>query len=123
MSILDKEGYWYILSIYKVYNLCILLISMKTAVINIKIEPKIKERAKKIAANLGFSLSTIINGYLKYFIKTETIHFTSQPEGEPTRYMIRGLKAAEADRKAGRVSPVFYNTKDAITWLNKKDLK
>jgi addiction module RelB/DinJ family antitoxin len=92
---------------------------MKTAVINIKIEPRVKKQAKKVAADLGFNLSSLLNGYLKHLIKTKAIHFSSKPEGEPTKYMISSLKESERDVKAGRVSPVFDSAEDAITWLHK----
>ena len=46
---------------------------MKTAII-IKTEPKIKADAQKIAADMGLSLSGVINVYLRQFIKTKTLH-------------------------------------------------
>ncbi|KKQ26131.1 MAG: Addiction module antitoxin, RelB/DinJ family [Candidatus Woesebacteria bacterium GW2011_GWA1_37_8] len=90
---------------------------MNTAVINIKTNAKVKSQAQKIASDLGFSLSSLINGYLNQLIKTKTIHF-SLTEEIPSEYMIQALKESEEDRKAGRVSPSFDNVKDAIDWLN-----
>ncbi len=92
---------------------------MRTAVINIKIDPKVKIKAQKVALDLGFSLSSIINGYLKHFIKTETLYFTTQPE-ELTDYLIQALKESKKDIKKNNVSPGFSTTKDAIAWLNRK---
>ena len=92
---------------------------MRTAVINIKIDPKVKIKAQKVALDLGFSLSSIINGYLKHFIKTETLYFTTQPE-DPTEYLIQALKESKKDYKNGDVSPGFSNAKDAIAWLNRR---
>ena len=90
---------------------------MNTAVINIKTNAKVKSQAQKIASDLGFSLSSLINGYLNQLIKTKTIHF-SLTEEIPSEYTIQALKESEEDRKAGRVSPSFDNVKDAIDWLN-----
>ena len=90
---------------------------MNTAVINVKIDKKTKFQAQEIAANLGFSLSSLINGYLRQLIKSKTIHFSLQEEN-PSEYLIQALKESEEDRKAGRVSPSFNNAKDAIKWLD-----
>lgn len=46
---------------------------MRTAII-IKTEPKIKAAAQKIAANMGLSLSGVINVYLRQFLKTKTLY-------------------------------------------------
>ena len=45
---------------------------MNTAVVNIKVDPKVKKQAKKVALELGFSLSALINAYLRQLIKTKT---------------------------------------------------
>lgn len=90
---------------------------MNTAVINIKINPKVKTKAQKIASELGFSLSSLINGYLNQLIRTKTVHFSTREE-IPSEYMIQALKEAEEDRKAGR----FYSFDDpdkAVEFLNK----
>ena len=47
---------------------------MKT-VINIKTDKEIKKDAQKIARDLGFSLSAIINAYLRQFIRNKEVHF------------------------------------------------
>jgi len=74
---------------------------MNTAVINIKIDPKIKKDAKKMAAQLGFSLSALLNGYLRHFLKTKSVHFSLNEE--PTEYLLKTLRESEEDRLAGRV--------------------
>ena len=92
---------------------------MKTAVINIKTDPKIKVKAQKVAAELGFSLSSLINGYIRHLVKTKAIYFSAKSE-EPSEYLMEALKESEADRKAGRVSPGFDNAKDAVDWLERE---
>ena len=47
---------------------------MKT-IINIKTDKEIKKDAQKIAGDLGFSLSAIINAYLRQFIRNKEVHF------------------------------------------------
>ena len=48
---------------------------MNTAILTIRTEPLVKKRAQKVAKSLGFSLSSLINVYLRYFIKTKTVYF------------------------------------------------
>ena len=95
---------------------------MSTVVINIKTDPKVKEKAQKIASDLGFSLSSLINGYLKQLTREKMVHF-SLSEEKPSEYLIKAIKEAEEERKAGRVSPSFDNAKDAINWLNDPERK
>lgn len=89
---------------------------MNSAVINIKTNPQIKKSAQKIADELGFSLSSLINAYLRQLIKTKTVTFSALDE-EPTDYLLTSLKESQEDIKSGRISPSFDNAKDAITWL------
>ena len=90
---------------------------MKTAVINIKIEPKIKEQARKVAADLGFSLSTLINSYLRYFIKAKAVHFGTEVKEEPSEYLLKALKESREDYKNGDYFS-FKNPKDALKFLD-----
>ena len=90
---------------------------MKTAVINVKIDKKVKAGAQKVASELGFSLSSLINGYLRQLVKTKTVSFSLVNE-EPSELLVKAIREAEEDMVTGRVSPSFDNVKDAGTWLN-----
>ena len=94
---------------------------MKTAVINIKTDPELKTQAQAIAADLGFSLSSVVNAFLKNLTRTRTITFSAAEE--PSDYLIQALKESEEDRLAGRTSPTFDNAKDAIAWLDDPNRK
>jgi addiction module RelB/DinJ family antitoxin len=74
---------------------------MNGAVINIKVEPRVKAKAQEVASDLGFSLSSLINGYLRQLITTKTIHFSLQDE-EPSEYLIKALRESEEQRKRGK---------------------
>ena len=90
---------------------------MKTAVINIKTDADIKSSAQKIAANMGLNLSTVLNGYLRQFIREEKVAF--EPVYKMSAQLEKSLAKAEADYKAGRnISPTFYNAEDAISYLD-----
>ena len=94
---------------------------MNTASIFVKTEPKIKEEAQKTAAELGFSLSSLINAYLRQLVKTKTIHFSAKELDEVPNARTRAiLRKAEENLKKGNTSPMFDNAKDAIDWLHKQ---
>lgn len=93
---------------------------MRDAVINIKTDAKIKAQAQKVASKLGFSLSALINAYLRQLVKSKTVYFSLTSE-EPTDYLLNALAESEKDRKAGRVSPKFNSPEDAIAWLKEKE--
>ena len=67
------------------------------------------------------SLSSIINAYLKQFVRTRRIEFDLREE--PSDYLLQSLKESQEDIKAGRVSPKFTNAEDAIKWLNNPKAK
>lgn len=90
---------------------------MDTAVINIRIDRVTKNRARKVAEELGLSLSGMITGLLKQVIKTKTITLSASDE-EPTEYLIKALKESKKDIKNGFVSPIFDSIEDEIAWLN-----
>jgi len=90
---------------------------MKTAVINIKVEDRLKKDAQRVAKELGFSLSSLINSQLRQVIKTRTITVEAKPL-ELTDYAKKMLKEAREDIKKGFVSPTFDNAEDAIAWLD-----
>ncbi|MBI2641530.1 type II toxin-antitoxin system RelB/DinJ family antitoxin [Candidatus Roizmanbacteria bacterium] len=89
---------------------------MNTTVINIRTQVSVKKSAQKVAEELGLSLSSLINGFLKHLIKTKKVTFSVREE--PSEYFIRAIKEAEEDVRKGRVSPSFTNAGDAIAWLN-----
>ncbi|PIZ96243.1 MAG: hypothetical protein COX79_05605, partial [Candidatus Levybacteria bacterium CG_4_10_14_0_2_um_filter_36_16] len=73
----------------------------REAVINIRTNQDIKEKAQAIASKMGLSLSALINSYLTQIIKTKTTILSAKEK--PTQYMLDSLKESEADRKAGRL--------------------
>jgi len=51
---------------------------MKT-VINIKTDKEVKREAQKLASDLGFSLSAVVNAYLKQFVRNKEVYFGNIP--------------------------------------------
>lgn len=89
---------------------------MNTAVINIKVDAKLKRGAQKVAESLGFSLSAIVKAYLTQLIKTKSVSFSAKTE-EPSGYLIQMLKESQEDIKAGRVVS-FKNGEEALNFLD-----
>lgn len=52
---------------------------MNKTIINIKIDKEVKENAQKLAKELGFSLSDVVNASLRNFIRTQGVHFSAVP--------------------------------------------
>ena len=90
---------------------------MKT-LLSIKTEPEVKEQAKKLASELGLTLSALVTIQLKQAIRAKTITLSTKSY-TPTPYLEKILEKADRDIKAGKnLSPKFDNTEDMIAWLN-----
>lgn len=88
---------------------------MNTAVINIKTDKAIKLQAQSVAAQLGLSLSSLINAYLKQVVRTRRVEFDLGEE--PSSYLKRAIKKAEDNYKKGNTSPAFKTGAEAVKWL------
>ena len=88
---------------------------MKT-IINIKADKEVKQQAQEVARELGVPLSTVINAYLKQFVRSRQVLLTSAPRMTPALESILGR--VEADIKAKRnLSPAFSSAKDMDRYL------
>jgi addiction module RelB/DinJ family antitoxin len=70
---------------------------MKT-MINIKADREVKIKAQKVAKDLGMPLSTVINAYLREFIRTKSVHFSLMPLGTP-----EGVLKPHVKRRLARI--------------------
>lgn len=91
---------------------------MNTQVITIKVDPVTKKEAQRTAEALGLSLSAVLKGLLKQFVRTKTLTFSAHSEEIPNAHTITVLKRAEENYRKGKTSPAFKNAKDAIKWLD-----
>lgn len=91
---------------------------LNSAVINIKTNSKVKKEAQKVAADLGLTLSGVINGFLKQFVRTKTVIFTLD-ESHPSNYLLSSVRSAEVERKSSKVRS-FKSNKEAIDFLDKR---
>lgn len=90
---------------------------MNTEVINLRVEPDLKRKAKKLAQELGITLSGLMSGLLTHAIRTKTVTFSAAKE-IPSDYLIEMIKESEEDIKKGRVVS-FKKPKDALDYLDK----
>jgi addiction module RelB/DinJ family antitoxin len=87
---------------------------MKTSALSIKIDPKVKREAHKVADELGFSLSAIINASLKHLARTKTISYSLL---EPTPPLQGAIRSARAERVRGKSIGPFSSAKDTMKSL------
>ena len=89
---------------------------MNTSVINIKTDSEVKKEAKKIASDLGMTLSGVINAYLKQFVRVKSVNFSLEEKASP--YLLKALLESQNDIKKGAVYS-FKNEKEAIDFIDK----
>ncbi|PIS08010.1 hypothetical protein COT78_00470 [Candidatus Berkelbacteria bacterium CG10_big_fil_rev_8_21_14_0_10_43_13] len=92
---------------------------MKT-VINIKTDKETKEKAQKLAADLGVNLSVLVNACLRQAIQKRVI--TIAADETPSPWLEKVLEKAEEDIAAGKnLSPVLKTSEEIEEWLNKPE--
>lgn len=89
---------------------------MKT-LLNVKTDKEVKEEAQRAAKELGLPLSTIVNAYLKEFIRSRGVRFSLEPELRPE--IERLLQRASRDlRKKKNVVGPFATAKEMDKYLD-----
>lgn len=69
-------------------------------ILNVKTDKKLKAEAKKVSEELGVPLSTVINAFLKKFVREKEITLSANPL-RPTPYLEEILEEAHAEYQAG----------------------
>jgi len=89
---------------------------MKT-LINIKTDKSVKENAQKVAKDLGLPLSSVVNAFLKEFVRSRSITFSAVPKMTP--YLEGILGKVEKDIKEGKnTTGPFKSAKEANRYLD-----
>lgn len=86
-------------------------------ILNIKTDKKLKAEAKKVSDELGVPLSTVINAFLKKFVREKEITLSANPL-RPTPYLEQILEEAHSEYLAGKVK-TFASGKDMVEHLKK----
>ena len=69
-------------------------------ILNVKTDKTLKAEAKLVAAELGVPLGTVINAFLKQFVREKEITLSANPL-RPTPYLEQILEEAQAEYTAG----------------------
>lgn len=86
-------------------------------IINIKTDVKLKKEAQEVSRELGLPLGTIINAYLRDFVREKRVVFSSPPT--PNKKTGELLRKIESDIKKGKNSSgAFTSYEDAAAYLD-----
>lgn len=89
-------------------------------VLNVKIDPTLKQQAQQAAKALGLPMSTVVAAGLREFVRTRSITISDPPRLRPE--VEAELLQISADARNGiNVSPAFDNLDDAFAWLDADD--
>lgn len=92
-----------------------------TTVMSVKTDKKLKAKAQKLAKDMGFPLGTLINAFLRQFVRDEAVSFTMAPQPPYTmsKKLEEELAEIHEDIKQGRnLSPKFDTMEEAINYLD-----
>lgn len=82
-----------------------------------KTDKDVKKNAQKVAEELGLSLSTVINAYLRQFVRNKEIHLTTAPHMSSELEEFLG-RVEEDMKKKRNFSPAFSSGEEMDRWLN-----
>ena len=80
-----------------------------TSQINLKLDPNLKKQSEVIAKKLGFSLSSILRGFLASFVRDRQISFSLKNKKESGSKLTQELIAAGFSEKYAKEHGRAYN--------------
>ncbi len=89
--------------------------TMNTTTIHIKTDVRIRDDAKKVAEDSGYSLTSLINALLRQIARTKSLNLNL--EEKPNKHAVAMLKKSEEDYKAGRVTS-FESWQEVLNYLD-----
>ncbi len=90
---------------------------MAKILLNIKVDPKTKREAQKLASDLGLPLSALVNAQLKQLVRERNVSFTAPLR--MSRALEKTLARVESDMRKGRnFSPPFRSPKEMDQYLD-----
>lgn len=88
----------------------------KTITMNIRMDEDTRKKLKDFAGQVGIPATSLVNASIKQMLRTQQVILTTTLE--PTPYLEKIIKEAEADYKAGRdISGPFKTADEMITAL------
>ncbi len=90
---------------------------MAKTLISIKTDTEVKENVQKLAKELGFSLSAVVNASLRNFIRTREIRISSIPRMTPELEKLIGRAREDFKNNENIVGP-FSTAEEMDTYLD-----
>ena len=85
--------------------------------LTIKTDKTLKAGAQQVAEEIGVSLSTVVNAFLKQFVREKEITFSASYE--PSTYLRSVIVEVEQDLKSHKnMSKKFHSAKELMKSLN-----
>jgi addiction module RelB/DinJ family antitoxin len=73
--------------------------------LTVKTDKTLKKAAQDVAEELGFSLGTLVNSFLKQFVRDKEVSFSVSYR--PSKYLISVIEEAEKEFAAGKSAGPF----------------
>jgi len=90
---------------------------------SVKTEREIKEKAQKLAKKMGFPLGTLINAFLRQFIRDKAVNFSMESTIPMSKALEKELSRIEKDIKEGKnISPAFSKADDMLDYLDNTEV-
>ncbi len=83
--------------------------------LNVKIDTQTKQSLKEFAAEVGVPVSALVNGSIKQMLRDRKVVFSTVLE--PTAYLRKIMREADADLAAGRGITTAKTKKEALEHL------
>lgn len=90
---------------------------MKT-ILNIKTDKSLKIAAQNTASELGLPLGTVMNAFLRQFVREKELNLSASLK--PSKYLMKIIAEAEEDLAKGRVYGPFNSVDDMVSDLKKR---
>lgn len=85
--------------------------------LNIKTDKEVKEQAQEIAREIGLPLSSVVNAYLKEFVRERAVRFSVEPKIRPE--VGKFLKQASKEYKQRKnIAGPFKTAEDMDAYLD-----
>ena len=98
---IEHQNFYIEMVIQSLYNVYI----MSNTLLSIRMDDKTKKEIKSFADSLGLSVSAFVTTVLRQTMQEGKVILT--PNFEPTPYLQKVIKKADADLKAGLASPAL----------------
>lgn len=83
---------------------------------SLKVDKTLKQDAEAVAERIGLPLGTVINGFLRTFVREERVEFIAP--NVPNKHLESYIAEARREYAAGDVSDTFTNAADFAASLD-----